>query len=747
MPIQISKNMAKRWQTLFNRANETQNITAHVPFLQLFIIKINRPQPTDLESLYGKAIEEIKQYSTEATPEPLRSFARVMMGCLLILDDSNDIINDMSELLGEPTGHKTNLEKGIEYLHNADLAQTGGLHLPLDDPDWLRVAQHVDFEKMPQDKWSRYIYDRTSLAAINMLHRAIQNKSLPNDSKDEQEKAVTLLEKYLVKNLLLNKERYIARHILLEFYAMQQNLPKIHDHLAHASPEILKKLSTEFWRRSLVHLYGTKDTKEFVSKYQDYIANILIRQLDRATQHQFPAPKNFEDFAKELHLITETGIKPLSSIAAYFYVVYLAYYPEGDASLAWDDSSISPPSTEYWYKHINMEELESFNVHPIHFTIVQVAEQLEEMIKFHRTLLVNILNNLANPILDTPEAKKAWQVVGKCIERLPEETIKQIFTRYGEHILASIDVNETSEEAQKSLENMIKYGTPPQQATAHMLLGAYFIHPAGATDDRKAVMGIKHLADADASLATASEHLTDDDFYKMMIRNRIPEAFDNNTSQCETFVRKFMPTFYELALTKYETSKGERFSHPDKQAALAALKLITDYGAKNSPEQTVASYILISEHATSETQYRNINDVGAPIVGNTILEDYITNIRMSPDIRAALADLGAELTPEHLLALLERLPARVFENNTVRQFLFAEIENYLSETIDQSEIKQTRGSFDRSMDHVENEIFSILPAQQALYVQTLRLYAQFTERCPASAEKNQALYQVVYPFT
>lgn len=92
--------------------------------------------------------------------------------------------------------------------------------------------------------------------------------------------------------------------------------------------------------------------------------------------------------------MTQAGIEPLSSIAAYIYVVYLAHYPESDVS---DSGLESQQSTDYWYKHIKIEELEKFRVNPTHFTIVQVAKQSEmiaEMIALHPTLLVSILNNL-----------------------------------------------------------------------------------------------------------------------------------------------------------------------------------------------------------------------------------------------------------------------------------------------------------------------------------------------------------------
>ena len=165
------------------------------------------------------------------------------------------------------------------------------------------------------------------------------------------------------------------------------------------------------------------------------------------------------------------------------------------------------------------------------------------------------------------------------------------------------------------------------------------------------------------------------------------------------------------------------------------MKLIKDYGEGDSLEKAIASYIFISEHAKGETQYRNIKDVGAPIVGNTILEDYITNISVSADLRAELAKLGVELTPKTLLHLLKNLPPRVFNNAKVRQFLLNEIETNLSKTIDQSEINKSLVSFGDLMGRAKNVKISIISEKQELYKQTVELYGQFTQRSPDSTEK------------
>ena len=286
-------------------------------------------------------------------------------------------------------------------------------------------------------------------------------------------------------------------------------------------------------------------------------------------------------------------------------------------------------------------------------------------------------------------------------------------------------------------------------------MGAHEIQTAVDTGifrpDAQVRSGIIHFQAGNVSPDKISDYFkdkfTDEDYYKMMIRDRIPEALSKdpdmrkNIQKRRQFIKEFMPKFYPIALAKYEAIKKERFLHPDKQEALDALKLIKDYGEGDSLEKAIASYIFISEHAKGETQYRNIKDVGAPIVGNTILEDYITNISVSADLRAELAKLGVELTPKTLLHLLKNLPPRVFNNAKVRQFLLNEIETNLSKTIDQSEINKSLVSFGDLMGRAKNVKISIISEKQELYKQTVELYGQFTQRSPDSTEKNQALYR------
>lgn len=165
MPIQISKKMAQYWDALFVRLIKKQPETAKsLPRLSSFIANINLQQDLQQAIDVKAAIEEIKQYTTKEKPEePLRSFVHVITGCLLILDE-------------------TNLKDGIEHLRKTDLKQTGGLfpeslpqlELPLDDHNWLRVAQYVDLTQTPQGAWSRYIYERTFAAAANIIIYAIQ---------------------------------------------------------------------------------------------------------------------------------------------------------------------------------------------------------------------------------------------------------------------------------------------------------------------------------------------------------------------------------------------------------------------------------------------------------------------------------------------------------------------------------------------------------------------------------------------
>ncbi len=416
-------------------------------------------------------------------------------------------------------------------------------------------------------------------------------------------------------------KKEIAAEQLLEFYIYKKNknvLPEILKYLEKASHSMLTRLSKSFWFRTLAHLYEAKatDIKKFISTYHEHIENALIHQLEKIDKMhiEIPAPDDStqQNMEKALSRLIEIKQESLSSLAAYTYAVYLAHYPEADMTHAFDGGYAYQQSPEDCFEHINMTELEKLHIRPTHFNIEQLATQIQ-MIALHRELFVGILNNLADPTANTPETKRAWIEVGKEILKLPEGTIKQIFERYGATIMASIDTNEMTDMVQETLKNIVKYGAPAQQRMAHLWLGAHDIRTAKITDDRQIQNGLKHFIEGDVTLAGVRDYLTNDDYYKLMIRNHIPEAFNNDTEKCQSLVHKFMDKFYEIASAKYKAIKDQRFNHPDKQDALSALQLIRDY-SQNSTQKQVAAYTVICEKAKGETQYQSIKDVGAHLI-------------------------------------------------------------------------------------------------------------------------------------